>query len=282
MNNTGDYYQTPLRDQAAILALAAETEMTDVVARMAERLGQDAPDPERLTTQEKAFVLLATNDLNAGAEDFRVSVKGLGRGNNNDRQYYLSEAQASEGVTFELGGRTPMFRTVMVTGAPAQAPAPASSDLRVDKRFYTLTGGRVRLDQLSQGDQLVVSLVVTPVERRLNPVIVADLLPAGFEIEAILKPQDGRQQYGPSGAFAFLGELDWLQTSQAQDDRFVAAVDVIGDPVRMAYVVRAVTPGEFAIPGVVAEDMYRPEVFARSRAGRVSISANPGSVGGAQ
>ena len=281
-DNTGDYYQTPLRDQAAILALAAETEMTEVVARMAERLGRDAPDPERLTTQEKAFILLATNDLNDGAEDFRVSVKGLGRGNNNDRQYYLSEAQASEGVTFELGGRTPMFRTVMVAGAPAQAPAPASSDLRVDKRFYTLTGGRVRLDQLSQGDQLVVSLVVTPVERRLNPVIVADLLPAGFEIEAILKPQDGRQQYGASGAFAFLGELDGLQTSQAQDDRFVAAVDVISEPVRMAYVVRAVTPGEFAIPGVVAEDMYRPEVFARSRAGRVSISATPGSVGGAQ
>ena len=112
----------------------------------------------------------------------------------------------------------------------------------------------------------------------LGAQIAADIAFApedGFEIveiETTLRPADGYNQYGKSGAFAFLGEIDTAQTAQAQDDRFVAAVDVYGEARTLAYVVRAVTPGDFAIPGVVAEDMYRPQVYARSKAGRVVVA----------
>ena len=280
-NNSGDYYQTPLRDLAGVLALAAEAGQSGTLERLSEKLGNETPDPSRLTTQEKSFLLQAVNDLGAGEEGFRLDVEGLGRGNNNDRQYALTEDQAREGVTFTLGGKAPMFRTVLVSGAPTSAPPSAASKMKVDKTFYTLTGGRVDLARVSQGDQLVVKLTVSPEERRLNPVIVADLLPAGFEIETVLRPADGRQEYGANGAFAYLGELANVQTAQAQDDRYVAAVDVYSNSVTMAYVVRAVTPGDFAIPGVVAEDMYRPAVFARSKAGRVTIApAQGGAEGG--
>ena len=279
--NTGDYYQTPLRDEAGVLALAAEAGQTGTLERLAERLGKETPDAGRLTTQEKSFLLQAVNDLSKGEDGFRLSVEGLGRGNDNDRQYMLSEAQAAEGVTFKLEGKAPMFRTVLVSGAPTSAPPAAASKLKASKTFYTLTGGRVDLSRVTQGDQLVVKVTVSPEERRLNPVIVADLLPAGFEIETVLRPADGRNQYGSSGAFSFLGEISPVQTAQAQDDRYVAAVNVYSNSVTLAYVVRAVTPGDFAIPGVVAEDMYRPDVFARSRAGRVIVApAQGGAEGG--
>jgi alpha-2-macroglobulin len=279
-NNTGDYYQTPLRDMAGVLALAADAGQTETLERLAAKLGNESPDPSALTTQEKSFLLQAVNDLSKGEEGFRLNVEGLGRGNDNDRQYAITEAQATEGVTFKLEGKAPMFRTVMVSGAPTSAPPAAASKMKVEKAFYTLTGGRVDLSRVNQGDQLVVKMTVSPEERRLNPVIVADLLPAGFEIETVLRPADGRQQYGQSGAFAYLGELANVQTAQAQDDRYVAAVNVYANPVTMAYVVRAVTPGDFAIPGVVAEDMYRPNVFARSRAGRVTIAPAQGAAEG--
>ena len=48
--------------------------------------------------------------------------------------------------------------------------------------------------------------------------IVADLLPAGFEIESVLRPADGRREYGGSGAFAYLGQIANAQTAEAQDD----------------------------------------------------------------
>lgn len=279
--NTGDYYQTPLRDLAGLIALAAEADFDDIVARLAERLGDDAPDPSELTTQEKAFALLAVNSMNEGGDGYRMEVEGLGNGNNNDRRYQLSDEQARGDVSFTLGQNGPaMFRTVMVRGAPSSPPPAVSSDLRVTKQVRTLTGGAVDLGDVDQGDQLVVTVQITPDQRRTNPVIVADLLPAGFEIETVLKPADGARDGETNGAFAWAGEIDAAKTAEARDDRFVAAIDVRNEAVRLAYVVRAVTPGDFVMPGVNAEDMYRPDVFARSAPGRVTISTANAATGG--
>ncbi|MBU3921596.1 MAG: alpha-2-macroglobulin family protein, partial [Alphaproteobacteria bacterium] len=287
--NSGDYYQTPLRDLAGLLALAAEAQLPDTVARLATRLGKDVPEASNLTTQEKSYMLQAVNALTQGEDTLQVGVTGLGAGNDNQRQYMLSEAQAASGVSFKLNAKAPVFRTVLVSGAPSSAPPTVSSKLTAEKQFYTMTGTPVKLDQVRQGDKFVVGLTITPEERRLNPVIVADLLPAGFEIETVLRVADARiVEYDwttgndkvRAGAFDFLGEITQAQTAQAQDDRFVAAVDVYDQPVTLAYVVRAVTPGSFAMPGVVAEDMYRPEVFGRSAPGRVTILAAQGAAGG--
>ncbi|MFN4225403.1 MAG: alpha-2-macroglobulin family protein [Hyphomonas sp.] len=287
--NDGDYYQTPLRDLAGVLALAAEADLPEVVDRLATRISKDVPDAASLTTQEKSYMLQAVNALTRGETAVQVAVTGLGNGQDNKRQYMLSEAQVSGGVAFRLNAKAPVFRTVLVTGAPSSPPPAVSSKLTASKQVYTLSGQPVRLDQVRQGDKFVIALTITPQERRLNPVIVADLLPAGFEIETVLRPADARTvEYDwrtgedriREGAFGFLGEINRAQSSQAQDDRYVAAIDVYGDPVTLAYVVRAVTPGTFAMPGVVAEDMYRPEVFGRSAPGRITILAAQGAAGG--
>ena len=287
--NSGDYYQTPLRDLAAMLALAAEAELPQVVDRLATKLGKDVPEASELTTQEKSYMLQAVNALTKGEANVQVAVTGLGTGNDNQRQYMLTEAQAASGVSFKLTGKAPVFRTVLVTGAPSAPPPAVSSKLSVAKQFYTLSGSAVKLGEVRQGDKFVVGLTVTPQENRLNPVILADLLPAGFEIETVLRPADARiveydwstgEDRVRAGAFDFLGTIDYAQTTQAQDDRFVAAINVYDRAVTLAYVVRAVTPGSFAMPGAVAEDMYRPEVFGRSAPGRVTILAAQGAAGG--
>jgi alpha-2-macroglobulin len=37
--------------------------------------------------------------------------------------------------------------------------------------------------------------------------------------------------------------------------------------------VRAVTPGDYAMPGAYVEDMYSPNLFARGPAGRLVVGA---------
>ena len=97
----------------------------------------------------------------------------------------------------------------------------------------------------------------------------ADDIPAGFEIEGTLRPDDA----GDTGPYNWIGELDRPQIAEARDDRYVAAIDLRDQqPVTLAYIVRAVTPGSFAMPGAVVEDMYRPDVFGRSAADRVVIA----------
>ncbi|MFP4519154.1 MAG: alpha-2-macroglobulin family protein, partial [Oceanicaulis sp.] len=264
--NDGDWYQSPRRDLAGVMALAAEAGRFEIVDSLAPRLARDLPEPARLTTQEKAWLILAADALAGDADTLAVSYgEEAGR-----RAVTLDDASISDAGTFENTGETPLFLTELTRGAPSGPPPAASADLRLEKRI-TDTAGRPIASTVPQGDRLVVALTLRPERAALASYVIADLLPAGFEIEAVLTPADA----GASGPYAFLGALDRPQIAEARDDRFVAALEARrtpdGDPVRLAYLVRAVTPGEFALPGAVAEDMYAPEVFARTGAGRVRI-----------
>ncbi|XBQ17559.1 MAG: alpha-2-macroglobulin [Oceanicaulis sp.] len=265
--NDGDWYQTPLRDFAAVLALAAEAGRTDVVEFLASRIGRDQPEPSMLTTQEKAWLVMAAAALAGDADTLPVSYSGDAANPASVR--YDADTLDAAGA-FTNTGQQPVFLSVFSRGAPDGPPAPASNDLRLEKQV-TDTAGRSINSTLAQGDRLVVALTLRPERRAMRSYVIADLLPAGWEIEAVLQPADA----GPQGAYAFLGQLDFAQIAEARDDRFVAAVEARrredGDPVRLAYLVRAVTPGEFALPGAVAEDMYAPQVNARTGAGRVRI-----------
>ena len=100
------------------------------------------------------------------------------------------------------------------------------------------------------------------------------MLPPGFEIESVLTPSDA----GENGVYSWLGQLDAAKVAEARDDRFVAAIDLRRfaerpdtGTFRLAYVVRAVTPGRYTMPGAVIEDMYRPGLFARTGVGTLVI-----------
>ena len=89
--------------------------------------------------------------------------------------------------------------------------------------------------------------------------MIADLLPAGFEIETLLRPEDGKYEDGADGAYEWVGRITTTQVAEARDDRYVGSFETYRQQdYQVAYIVRAVTPGEFVMPGVVVEDMYRP------------------------
>jgi len=265
--NGGDYYQTPRRDLAGVLALAVEANDADVVERMAQRVGEETPDPDRLTTQEKAFLLLAAHALLGGEDGPQIRVEGMA-GVNRGARFVLDEAGVETGASFENRGTATVWRTVVARGAPSTAPPAAAEGVAVSKSVRHLDGSPADMGSVVQGDRLVVEITLTPRERRLLPMIVVDLLPAGFEIEATLRPEDG----GSTGAYSWLGDIAQPQIAEARDDRYVAAINLTGEARTLAYVVRAVTPGRYTAPGAVAEDMYRPDVFARSAAFIVKIA----------
>ncbi len=275
--NIGDWYQTPVRDLAGVLALAAEAGQTELVNRLAARLEREAPDPARMTTQEQAHVLMAAQALLARGE-VNVSLNGQPAAG---ARIAATAAQAAQGLSLRNEGRGPVWRTVLVSGAPREAPPAANQGFAVSKTIYGFQGGAADLNAVTQGDRLVIVVTGEPMAARTHPALVVDLLPAGFEIETVLGPEDG---LGPlmwdgtrrSGPFAFAGDISASRVSETRDDRFVAAIDVTGRPFRFAYIVRAVTPGRFAVPGVVVEDMYQPGVFGRTAVGQVRIAPRPG------
>ncbi|MCR6644434.1 MAG: hypothetical protein NVV62_07910 [Terricaulis sp.] len=151
-----------------------------------------------------------------------------------------------------------------------------SAGYSISKTAYSMSGSSVDLNALRQGDRVVIVLSGQPEGARTYPTVLVDLLPAGLEIEATLGPEDGT---GPvrwdgsrrDGAFAWIGEITRTQVAEARDDRFVAAADLRG-AFRVAYIVRAVTPGRYTLPAAQVEDMYRPGVMARTATSSVRIA----------
>ena len=136
---------------------------------------------------------------------------------------------------------------------------------------------------LRQTDRFIVVLSGSAASDQFRRAMVIDPLPAGLEIEAPVLRED---------SYPWLGELTHLRAHEERDDRFLAAFDVGTDPrirwrtldgnkawplgeadFRVAYVVRAVTPGQFVRPETIVQDMYQPEVMARTDAGETSVSA---------
>lgn len=261
--NNGDWYQSPRRDLAAIVALAAEAGFDDLVESLTPRLAADLPEPARLTTQEQAFLLLAARSMAGASDTLALEFGGEAL---EGRTVRLTEGELSGALTNR--GERPVWLTAFARGVPASAPPAVAQGFAIEKTLHDRRGNLIDASTIRRGDQIIVSLTVTPQQVRRLPLIIADLLPAGFEIEALLRPEDA----GERGAYAWLGELASTRIAEARDDRFLAAIDIQGsDAVRVAYLVRAVTPGRFTLPGAVAEDMYDPETFARSEAGEAVI-----------
>jgi uncharacterized protein YfaS (alpha-2-macroglobulin family) len=280
-------FWSPLRDYAGVLAIAAETGHMDVAARLLDRardavVGPElARSPEHMNTQEKAWLLVAAHALSKQDAHRSLSIDGA-EPQKVPLPYAvtLSGDSVAHGITVRNADPQPLFRTVTVRGAPAQAPPAVSAGLTLHRAAFTLQGKAMDTKALRQTDRFVVVLSGAVEGPELRRLVLSDPLPAGLEIEAAVVKQD---------AYPFLGELTHLLAHEQRDDRFVAAFDAgdgarfreVDDKVpnpleprefRVAYLVRAVTPGTFIRPEAVAQDMYRPEVMARTDAGKMEVA----------
>ena len=271
--NRGDYYQSRLRDAAGVVALAAEIDQEEQLEIVTDQFLSFMRDPNRLHTQEKAYVLLAAQALIRAGGEVALSRDGETLTDLPPAPSFtpgLSELM--ETIAYRNEGEGRLYRSLTLSGAPRTAPAAASQGFSLTKRIVRRDGSPADLSTIRQNDRLVVVITGRAQDKRLHPAIVADLLPAGFEIETILSPEDGGGNY--NGPYDWIGEIARPRVAEARDDRFIAAVDVRGGTqFRVAYVVRAVTPGKFATPGAVIEDMYRPGLFARTANRSLSIAA---------
>jgi uncharacterized protein YfaS (alpha-2-macroglobulin family) len=186
---------------------------------------------------------------------------------------------------------------VSVIGSSLTAEPAVYKGFTVERSYYTLDGTPVDLrsatggaSQIKQNERLV-AVVKVEAHDPGGRVLLVDRLPAGFEIDNPRLVDSGDVK-----------ALDWLKTavppehSEFRDDRFVAAFNFTGTSTErptaegegtpdgqavtkgpaasatVAYMVRAVTPGLFVHPAATVEDMYRPERYARTAAGTLTVT----------
>lgn len=269
-------YGSSLRDAAAVLALATESNMLQShVAALTDKLGSAYSARSQTSTQEQAWLLLAARGLGEQAKTLNVSVDGKAY-QGLVRQSLAAKTLSDQDMVISNGDAIATRAVVTVTGSSLVAEPAVENGLTVERQYYTLDGRKVEPGSdglvLGQTDRLVVVLTVSTKEAG-GRLLLVDRLPAGLEIENPRLVEGGD-----------IKALSWLKSpwqpdhTEFRDDRFVAAFDFFraGDKVRtatLAYIVRAVSPGRFVHPAATLEDMYRPERHARTSGGFMSVKA---------
>jgi len=233
------------------------------------------------STQENFFVFYALSDFYKTAEsvrpDFKAEVNLAGK--RLLQEVFTSVTQAARassplaefkvakslGLDFSKTGPGTFYYGARLTYSPKSLLAPRDEGFAVYKSLESTDGKP--LDEIKAGAVVVVVLrVVVPKESLF--VVVDDPLPAGFEaVDGTFLTESDEQQRRLS-ALSDSDEEPWWQGFdhiEIRDNKVLLFADSLMPGIHThRYLARALTFGQFALPGTKAEAMYEPEVFGRS------------------
>ena len=111
---------------------------------------------------------------------------------------------------------------VSVSGSPTTPEPAAERGFKIERNYFTLDGEPADATDAKQNQRFVVVLKMTEPQPQFGRVIVADYLPAGFEID---NPR--LVSSGDTGTLAWIANAAAPVNSEFRDDRFTAAFDRI-------------------------------------------------------
>ena len=180
----------------------------------------------------------------------------------------FTKVKPGETVEVSVEGKSPAQLAWFTAGQNAGAAAKEEDrGVAIRREFRDLAGNRVAPDAFKSGELYHVTLTVAPRAALRNCVIV-DMLPAGLEIENQDLRTSAKVKPAPGAAAA--REL-FPNHVEPRDDRLLIFADVPAEACRYTYLVRAVAPGEFALPAVEIDSMYDPATMSRHGAGTITV-----------
>ncbi|TAH67668.1 MAG: alpha-2-macroglobulin family protein [Rhodopseudomonas palustris] len=260
-------YGSQLRDAAALVSLAGEgnaprATLTQAVQRVEAARGLTP----YTSTQENAWLVLAARAL--ANETLALDLNGSPVKAALYRSYKAAEL-AGQPLKITNTGDAPLQAVISMSGAPITPEPAVANGFKIERGYYTLEGKPADPSKAKQNDRFAVVLKVTEAKPEYGHILVADYLPAGFEIDNPHLVSSGDT-----------GTLDWIEEgvepvhSEFRDDRFTAFIDRASNDksvFTVAYVVRAVSPGKYVLPQAYVEDMYSPSRFGRTITGAVEV-----------
>jgi alpha-2-macroglobulin len=109
----------------------------------------------------------------------------------------------------------------------------------------------------------------------IKDALIVDHVPAGLEIENLNLAQGAAEQMIADGDKLVQAAQDpRVKHRKFRHNRYVAAAELSTDWVTVYYLVRVASPGRFAVPATVAEDMYRPELRGIGRSGTTVLNGD--------
>ncbi|WP_207680372.1 alpha-2-macroglobulin family protein [Desulfonema magnum] len=264
----GDYGSL-IRDLGLTIALFIENKAdgTEGFDKLMLDLEDALHDRQWFSTQEKFAIFKAGLGLEgrAGKEwKGRMTIAGKESVIKKKGAYIASPSvkDLTRGITF--ASETPgfLYASAIISGYTKTPPPKDDSHISIERELYDSEGNFIQRNEFNVGELLVAHLRINSKEW-IPDALVADLLPAGFELENqnlmhSVKLDDIQME----------GKSIWRLKEQADmvheeylDDRYVAVVKLNEhSPTHLFYLTRVVSPGTFTVPPPFVESMYRPEI----------------------
>jgi uncharacterized protein YfaS (alpha-2-macroglobulin family) len=263
-------YGSSLRDASAFVALASEGNAPRAsILKAVERIEAARNLSPYTSTQENAWMVLAARALARDTAGMALDVGGETRRSALYRNFAPKDLAVP--VKVANNGENAVQAVVSVIGAPTTPEPAADKGFSIERFYYTLDGEPAEVAKVKQNERFAVVLKITEGRPTFGRIIVADYLPAGFEID---NPR--LVSSGDTGTLSWIEDAKEPTHAEFRDDRFTAAFDRASSDkavFTVAYVVRAVSPGKYVLPQAYVEDMYRPDRYGRNGAGSVEIEA---------
>jgi uncharacterized protein YfaS (alpha-2-macroglobulin family) len=168
-------------------------------------------------------------------------------------------------LKIEKTGKGKLYYQTRMTYAPQQKLPPRDEGFSIVKEITTLDGKP--LDSIKAGTLAVVSLQVILPQESLY-VVLEDPLPAGFEAvnpTFLTESEEKKRQLERLSESRAQRWWQGFSHTEMHDDRVLLFANSLEPGIHThRYLVRALSPGTFYVPGTKIEEMYAPEVFARS------------------
>jgi uncharacterized protein YfaS (alpha-2-macroglobulin family) len=264
-------YGSALRDASAFVALASEGSAPRAsIVKAVERIEAARALSSYTSTQENAWMVLAARALARDTANMALDVAGETRRGPLYRSFSANDLRPGP-LRVTNNGDANVQAVVSVIGAPLTPEPAVDRGFSIHRYYYTLDGERADVSKVKQNERFAVVLKITEGQPTFGRIIIADYLPAGFEID---NPR--LVSSGDTGTLSWIEDAKDPTHSEFRDDRFTAAFDRSSSDkavFTVAYVVRAVSPGKYVLPQAYVEDMYRPDRFGRTGVGSVEIEA---------
>ncbi|MCB9014279.1 MAG: alpha-2-macroglobulin family protein [Lentimicrobiaceae bacterium] len=265
---TGGCFSSPVRDKAIALYTLINADIDNPqVALLARQLGEMMHNKQWLSTQERAFAMLALGKLAGMSKpgNAEAQIESGGRKIAGFRGDDLITDITGTEATITASGKGTVFYYLESEGIPLSGNTKEEDRiLKVRRTMLNRNGETINTSDIKQNDLIVVAITISTTDNSsIENVAITDILPAGFEIENTRLNTER--------------EISWIKNrampdyQDIRDDRISFFTTATGQSQTFYYQVRAVSKGTFVQGPVGADAMYNGQYYSYSGAGKVVI-----------
>ena len=253
----GSFYSY-LRDEALALNVLLDVDPDNIqIPIMVRHLSQQLNKTDYLNTQEAAYSFLALGKFMRRISQDKVTATitadGKTIGNFNGPELVLKKGIAGKNINVNITGNGKLYYFGEVSGMNAKGDVKEEDKfIKARKSFFNRFGQPINPSNVKQGDLIAVKLTLENMERsKVENIALADILPAGFEIE--------------NSRIGEVADMNWIKDQafedylDVRDDRITFFTHAEPKPRSFYYLVRAVSTGTFKMGPVSADAMYNGE-----------------------